>query len=1088
MLACALSEEETQALAAHIETCETCRQRVLAESTQAALEDDLRWAGERRRQQQQVDINVPAARLNELLDDYEVIEEIGRGGMGIVYAARQKKLDRVVALKVLPALLGAVRPDATARFEREAALAARLKHTNIIAVHDFGEADGTLYYAMELVEGRSLREILSEIQDSGAINVVIGRTQSGSVGTQPGSVPPPTAVSSQPSALDTRRGDAATEREAAVPNAQCPMPNACSPSSLKPQAPSLPLTRLGSSSGTDKAYYRRVAEWIAEVADALHYAHEHGVIHRDIKPANLLLSTENRLMISDFGLARTSEARTITAARSILGTARYMSPEQVDEDLGPIDGRADVYALGATLYELLAFRPMFAGTDDREVLDCVLNKEPTPPRRLIRKVPRELETIVLKAVEKDRANRYTTAKDFADDLRRWLLDLPILARRPSLPARTAKLVRRRKLTSAAIATALFLLIATGLLSAGYSASRHEAVKAKAVAESQAVQLCLFESRSDFHGGDHEAALARLDGALTSHPNAIDLQLARAVILKHLQRRDEALAYLEGIIERDPDSWPAHLMLAEMYGETGGHLDKVSRHKDRALELMPANEARSFRLQAACEPDADRAIELLGQAIELDPTDPSFFLARSGRYRDLRRYDVASKDAERAVALRPRWAVTHGALAYSFQGLERFEDAIREFDRALELQPDDVGWLVTRADVKYKLGRYEEAVADGEKAIGLIVRDHHGVTKHPKVGFAFGVRGSARAALGETAEGLADLDRAIQMSQSRAPLYKRLHVVLSNAGRWQEALGALDQAAALAPEDPVIFHDRGVANYVLERFDAASAEFTRAIALSSDFAMAYQGRARTHYRSAEFDEAIRDFTRAVELGLKQTEDPGCYHDRGVAYLHTGAYYAAIADFTRVIELMPDEPEGYHVRGNMYLRISRFDEAAADLSRVLEMEANNVIARLQRGMAYEMAGDAASALSDYQGVRTSPGPNAAYAALWEYGLHRETGQSEATEALLEAHTDARGDNIWTDRLFDLFRGETSPDELLAAAVTDDERAEAYYYIARKALLDGKPDEAKDAFEKCVALDRNTVLETDFARALLQRREDS
>ena len=400
-------EEAWAELVAHLDACEACRHKAQAGAAGAGLADDLHWAHDVRGQVS-VDVNVPLERLNALLTDYEITEEIGRGGMGIVFRARHRELDRTVALKVLPALLGVVRPDAIARFRREAALAARLLHTNIIPVFDFGQVDGTLYYTMPLIEGRSLRQILREITETGGIDVVIGEA------------PPKSEVGSGKSEV--------------VPRS----------SSLKPQASSLPLTRLGSPSSTDKAYYRRVAEWIADVAEALDYAHDQGVIHRDVKPSNLLLAADGRLMISDFGLARGVGGETVTATRSLLGTVRYMSPEQADDSQGPLDRRTDVYGLGATMYELLAFRPMFAAADDREVLNQVLNKEPLPPRRFVRQVPRELETICLKAVEKDRDGRYGSAKALGDDLRRWLLDLPIWAKRPSLPARTMKFVRRRK--------------------------------------------------------------------------------------------------------------------------------------------------------------------------------------------------------------------------------------------------------------------------------------------------------------------------------------------------------------------------------------------------------------------------------------------------------------------------------------------------------------------------------------------------------------------------------------------------------------------------------------------------------------------
>jgi len=341
-----LCEAETEVVAAHLDACDDCWRRVQSNPTEAAMDDDLRWAS-RLQAETQVDINVPLARLSEHLPDYEIVGEIGRGGMGIVYKAYHPRLDRMVALKVLPALLGAVRPDAISRFRREAALAARLKHNNIIAVYDCGEIDGTLYYTMELVEGPSLRDVLQEIKETGAIDVVVGEpTTETSKSRNVKTSKEGEAVSSQPTAISQKHGDPS------VPSSQ---------SAIRHPKPKMAMTQVGSSTVADRSYYRRVATWMAEVAEALDYAHGRGVIHRDVKPSNLLLSADGRIMISDFGLARGSGVETLTATRSLMGTCRYMSPEQVDESRGPIDARTDVYALGATMYELLAFRPMFAG-------------------------------------------------------------------------------------------------------------------------------------------------------------------------------------------------------------------------------------------------------------------------------------------------------------------------------------------------------------------------------------------------------------------------------------------------------------------------------------------------------------------------------------------------------------------------------------------------------------------------------------------------------------------------------------------------------------------------------------------------------
>ncbi len=989
-----LGDAETEAVAAHLDDCTSCRERVESVPSEAAINDELHQAGTLQ-EQTPLEISVPLQRLNELLSDYEVVREIGRGGMGIVYEARQVKLNRTVALKVLPALLGAVRPDAIARFRREAELAAGLKHTNIISVHDFGDVDGTLYYTMELIEGRSLRDVLQEISETGGIDVVVGEA--------------------------SQRSEVGSGSERTVPRSS-----------------SLPLTRLGSSSAADKSYYRKVAGWFAEVAEALHYAHEHGVIHRDIKPSNLLLAADGRLMISDFGLARGASVETLTATRSLLGTARYMSPEQADEDSAPLDARTDVYALGATLYELLAFRPMFAAADDREVLNQVLNKEPTPPRRFIKQVPRELETICLKAVEKNRANRYATAKALADDLRRWLLDLPIHARRPSLPTRVGKFVRRRKAASVAVATSVVLLIITSVLYAGYRGWRETAVTAEVVVESQAVQMLFYEAEEAlFRQGDHEGALEKIEQALALQPGSAKLQRARGVAFEHLDRLDAAAECFEGVLSRNADDWEAHYSLALVY-DRKGNTDAAALHR-AAVERLQPDTASAYYMQANAEDDPAKALVLLNQALELKPDRTEFLMGRSWQYHLLGDYEAMLADVTRVTGMHPNWAVIHEHHGMALFRLGRHAEAEQAYGRALRLAPDRALPWCNRGAARLVMGRVAEGLADVQEALRL----------DPDFAQAYYVRAKGRRRLGEPEKALADLKRAIALDPTDVEFHAERGGLLAEAERWPDCIDAFTHAIQVAPQDVRGYKNRGVA----------------------------------YLESKEYDRAIADFTKSIEF---EPNNERFHRSRGYAYMFSKRYEQAIGEFARAMALQPDFPEDYHNRALCLLRLGRHEEAAADLAGLLGLR-SNPSDRLRRGRAYELAGDAAKAAADSAAVAAMEGPIAEYAKLWEYVLHRDTGQREAAGTLLKAHTDARGDNIWIDRLFEMFTGEVTREELLAAAATDDERAEAHYYIGRKALLDARPDEAKDAFTKCVALDRNDVMETDFARALLEQLKD-
>jgi WD40 repeat protein len=390
----------------------------------------------------------PAAERSRRLGDYQILGEIGRGGMGVVYEAEQVSLGRRVALKVLPHLV-AQEPRALARFRREAQSAARLHHTNIVPVFEVGQDGETAYYAMQFIEGRGLDRVIAELarlrargEDSPAARVgpvepapghAAGLLLTGGMGNEETVAATATADGPSPARRDTAGAPTLADPE--------PDPLARTEAELPPIAPAVPGGAdwaTGALSGRGMPFFRGVAQLGRQAAQGLAYAHQRGVLHRDIKPSNLLLDGSGVVWIADFGLAK-GEDDGLTQTGDILGTLRYMAPERFR---GEGDARADIYALGLTLYEILTLRPAYKGGDRARLVERIKTEEPPRPRALDPRIPRDLETIVLKAIEKDPSRRYATAAAMAEDLRRFLADEPILARRATAAERYWRWARR----------------------------------------------------------------------------------------------------------------------------------------------------------------------------------------------------------------------------------------------------------------------------------------------------------------------------------------------------------------------------------------------------------------------------------------------------------------------------------------------------------------------------------------------------------------------------------------------------------------------------------------------------------------------
>jgi serine/threonine protein kinase/formylglycine-generating enzyme required for sulfatase activity len=450
------------------------------------------------------------------LGDYEILREVGRGGMGVVYEAQQLSLGRHVAIKVLPshALLD---PRQLGRFQREARAAAKLHHTNIVPVFGVGEQDGLNYYVMQFIPGLGLDVVLNELRR-------LRQARGKSAATQADAPALPTNDNRDRSAAHVARGllsgvfgpPEPANTLTASPGEPAAGARVAAPSSGRAADTSaivhLPGQAEGSTlSESGQQYWQSVARVGVQVADALAHAASQGVLHRDIKPSNLLLDDTGNVWVTDFGLAKADDGDNLTHTGDVIGTLRYMAPERFN---GQGDLRSDVYSLGLTLYEMLALRPAFDEADRNKLVKQVMHDEPARPRKLNPTVPRDLETVVLKAIARDPAHRYQTPAEMADDLKRFTEDRPVRARRASEAEKLWRWCRRNPLPAGLVAGIVLVFLAgfagvfwqwrvaekqTGIALVREDEARQEAEKAK---KARDFLVSIFEiSERDVQGGN-----------------------------------------------------------------------------------------------------------------------------------------------------------------------------------------------------------------------------------------------------------------------------------------------------------------------------------------------------------------------------------------------------------------------------------------------------------------------------------------------------------------------------------------------------------------------------------------------------------
>jgi tetratricopeptide (TPR) repeat protein/serine/threonine protein kinase len=878
-----------------------------------------------------------------LLGDFRILRELGRGGMGIVYEAEQLSLGRRVALKVLP-FAATMDPRHLQRFRNEARAAASLHHEHIVPVYAVGQDRGVHYYGMQFIDGWTLAEFLAYQR-----------------GSPPDRSDQPTTAPSPP-APDQPAAETAVA--AAGTTAQLPR---------------------------DAAEFRRIAKWGIQAAQALEHAHSLGIVHRDIKPGNLMLDSQGKLWITDFGLARTLADSGLTLTGDVVGTLRYMSPEQALAKHGLVDHRTDIYALGATLYEVLVLRPAFPGNDRQELLRQIAFEEPKAPRRVNGAIPTELETIVLKALEKNPAERYATAQGLADDLRNWLEDRLIKARRPGVRVRLVKWARRHRQVVASLAAGMMALLVVGVVLAfAYQRQQaEEARQAEALRRDVGAMLAqairfrqsahfkesreLLEQTRQRLGPDGPPDLReQVDQALADTGLARRLDAARQRVLMGHRKLDYAGARKEYVA-----AWKGAGLGQE--GEDAAVVAARVRGSAVRAELVAALEdwasiAGDGRLRAwllavvrAADPDAQRdalrqpelwrdraALARLAREAPAAALSPQLVVAISRALAD---------DKEALPLLRAAQERHHSdywlnsGLAMVLYRMKRYDEAIGHCRAALAVRADTMAYNNLGLALCDK-GCPDEAVRYYEKALRL---DPDDPTPHYNLGLAW-------CAKGRPAEGIRHFKEAVRVDPRFADAHYNLGLALQGQHRLDAAIFHYREAFRIEPKFAMAHNNLGNVLRAKGRLNEAMDEYRKAIRIDRDCAEAHNNLGNVLRENGLPHEAIGELKEALRINPRL---PRVHTNLALAVYDLGKFKEAVKHCEDALRLDPKHA-GAHINLGMALcAMGRLDEGISHFKESLRVNPNDAEAHYNLGKVLQDKGRLDEAVSHYkEALRINP----------------------------------------------------------------------------------------------------------------------
>jgi serine/threonine protein kinase/tetratricopeptide (TPR) repeat protein len=873
------------------------------------------------------------------LGDFRILREVGRGGMGVVYEAEQISLGRRVALKVLP-FASTLDPKQLQRFKNEAQAAAGLHHTNIVPVFATGVERGVHYYAMQFIEGRTLAALIAALRPEPA-----GPAPTGSY--LPGvSETPPAAART-------------TERTLPGP-----------------------------------AHFRLAAQLGVQAAEALEHAHQLGIVHRDIKPPNLLVEYTPeaadpspltphgapRLWITDFGLAHCQSRAGLTMSGDLVSTLRYMSPEQAMAKRALVDHRTDLYSLGVTLYELLTLEPTFGGRDREELLRQIAFEEPHRPRQRYKYIPAELETVVLKAMEKNPAERYATAQELADDLGRFLEDRPIQARRPTLAHRLRKWARRHpSLTiglAAALAAAVVLAVGVGFwhqrrlteTERGVTAALTQAETLVAEGDKQTDQPERWKATARLALAAQERAEALLAAGVGTEESAARVRQTRAavdaaVIDSELQVELNRIWLEEATVDVKENRFdtsraaPLYAKALSKYGidpaapEAAAERVRDSRLREALLlalsdwSLVTGDEgerqrvARVFdlavpphslwaRLTAATKRGDRTEIVKLAQDPSIQDLPPLTFAITAKGLTSLKEWAVAEQLLLAGLERRPGdfWLNNYLGWLLFTQQPPRLEGAVRYLTAALVLRPDNPGVHLNLAHALRDKGDMAGAVQYYRAALRI----------SPNYGAAHIGIGSVHLAKGRLDEAIDEFCEALRINKDDAEAHNALGNALDEKGQPDEGIAEYREALRLDKYNARAHTNLGIALMAKGLLDEAIAEHWEALRLKKDYPQAHNNLGFALLNKGQLDEAIAEFREAIRLNKGSAL---AHANLGDGLAAKGQLDEAIAEFREAIRLNKDLPGPHCVLGRLLYAQGRFREAVEELRLGHELGSRN-----------------------------------------------------------------------------------------------------------------------------------------------------